>query len=582
MGRRAARAGAPQSTSRMTVSVEGHIRSRIGARRFVFAALLGLLACLVPALRGTTPAQGTPRPNIVVIQTDDQTLSELYATWLTPLGLEARVMPNTLDLIKKDGVTFNRYYVSYPLCCPSRATLLSGRYAHSNGVISNDAPRGGWDGYKKKAIYKHNLGVWLQEAGYRTIHIGKFLNHYGGEQAPTDPEVPPGWDNWQSDATYQSERLYYGYMLAVNGGVEGPFGDPNYDKTSGKDDQGCPDLQPIVGGCNYQEDVLTQRAVGQILASAPGEPFYLQLDYNAPHGDPRPPIGPEPATRHYDSAADTNLPRRPNFNEGDVSDKPSFIRDDAPYLDQTTIRRIKVEYQKSLESLRSVDEGVAKLFEALSQTGELDNTYVFFISDNGFFLGEHRLERAKFLPYEPAVHMPLLIRGPGIEPGSRSSELSANIDLAPTILQLAGARADRVFDGHSLAPYWVDTKRRTNRPILFESFINATDIDGDGVPDGRSAGAGASIAAPIENYLGVRLGRYKYVEYETGDRELYDLAKDTYELNNRVKDRRYDRVQAFLKRQIERLEGCVGPECKFTTGELPRPEEPPGFGQPIK
>jgi N-acetylglucosamine-6-sulfatase len=564
----------------LTFSV-GHSGYAVGARRIAALALVVLLAGLaLLSSRSPTPAEATARPNIVLIQTDDQTLRELNSTWLTPLGFKARVMPNTLDLIGKQGITFDRYYVSYPLCCPSRATLLSGRYAHSNGVISNDAPRGGWDGYKKKAIFKHNLGVWLQDAGYRTIHIGKFLNHYGGESTPTDTEVPPGWDNWQTDATYQSERLYYGYLLNVNGAIEGPFGNPNYDQSSGKDDVGCPDVQPLLGSCNYQEDVLTRRAVEQIDASAPGGPFYLQLDYNAPHGDPRPPIGPEPASRDYDSAADTPLPKPPGFNEGDVSDKPSFIRD-APYLDQPAVRRIRIEYQKSLESLRSADDGVARVMEALSRSGELQNTYVFVISDNGFFFGEHRLERAKFLPYEPAIHMPLLIRGPGIEPGSRSGEMVANIDLAPTILRLADATADRSFDGRSMVPYWSDTSLRSRRPILLESFINATDIDGDGVPDRSSGGAGTSIAAPIENYLGVRLGRYKYVEYETGDRELYDIAKDPYELNNRVTDPRFDRVQAFLKRQIERLEGCVGPECKITTAPLPKPGLPPKAGPPV-
>ena len=527
-------------------------------------------------------APAASRPNIVVIQTDDQTLRELYATWLTPLGIKARVMPNTLDLIARRGITFDRYYVSYPLCCPSRATLLSGRYAHSNGVISNDAPRGGWDGYKKKAIYRHNLGVWLQRAGYRTIHIGKFLNHYGGESQPTDTQVPPGWDNWQTDATYQSERLYYGYLLNVNGSIEGPFGSSSYDQSSGKDDVGCPDAPPLLGSCNYQEDVLTERAIEQIDASAPEGPFYLQLDYNAPHGDPRPPIGPEPASRHYDSAADTALPKPPGFNEGDISDKPSFIRDAANYLDQQAVRRIRIEYQKSLESLRSVDEGVAQVIDALRRSGELGNTYVLFLSDNGFFFGEHRLERAKFLPYEPAIHMPLLIRGPGIKAGSRSGEMVANIDLAPTILRLANATADRSFDGRSLLPFWEHTSLRSRRPILLESFINATDIDGDGVPDGRSAGAGASIAAPIENYLGVRLGRYKYVEYETGDRELYDIAKDPYELNNRVTDPRFDRVQAILRRQVHRLEGCVGRDCKITTGPLPKPGLPPKAGEPVQ
>ena len=171
---------------------------------------------------------------------------------------------------------------------------------------------------------------------------------------------------------------------------------------------------------------------------------------------------------------------------------------------------------------------------ALRRSGELDRTYVFFLSDNGFFFGEHRLERSKFLPYEPAIRLPLLIRGPGIRANSTTDQLAANIDLAPTIVELAGAHADRSFDGRTLVPFWTHTALRTRRPILLESFAKATDIT-PGVKRAR-AGAGGrrpSIAAPIENYLGVRLGRYKYVEYETGDRELYDLQRDPYELTNR-------------------------------------------------
>jgi N-acetylglucosamine-6-sulfatase len=567
----------------------GHTSNRDGSnggsrRRAVRAAALSLAASLALAGAlaggGTDQATATPRPNVVVIQTDDQALDQLYAKWITPLGIKARVMPNTLDLIKREGVTFTRYITSYPLCCPSRTTLLSGRYAHSHGVISNDAPRGGWPGYQKKAVYRHNLGVWLQDAGYRTIHIGKFLNNYGGAtKEDTTTVVPPGWNNWQTFASDNGARRFYGYELNVNGQLEGPFGSRDYLETSNKDDPGCPSTPPLIGACNYQADVLTQRAVEQIDASAPARPFYLQVDYSAPHGDTVPPIGPEPATRHFDSAADTPLPKSPAFNEGDVSDKPSFIRNDAEYLDPVQIRRIRIEYQKGLESLRSVDEGVAAVFEALERNGELDNTYVIFISDNGFFFGEHRLERSKFLPYEPAIRMPLLIRGPGIEPGSSSGELVANIDLAPTILRLARASATRRYDGHPLQRFWADTSLRTRRPILLESFINATDIDGDGLPDLRRGGAGASIAAPVENYLGVRLGPYKYIEYETGDRELYDLSKDPYELRSRHRSRRYDRVQRFLGFQIRRLEGCVGGECKFTTGSIPKPGLPPG--QPI-
>ena len=548
----------------------------------LIAALLALGA-LVPSGGSTAPGAG--RPNFVIIQTDDQTLKSLYSTWTNSEGIDTLTMPRTLTELRGRGVTFNRYYVSYPLCCPSRATLLSGRYAHGNGVLSNDAPRGGYyAGFRSHAIFNNNLATWLRGAGYRTVHLGKFMNNYGALDAP-ETEVPPGWSNWQTLATDNSTRLFYGYRLNVNGQIQGPFGDADYGNSGQRDDPGCPDAPPVLATCNYQTDVMTQRALEQIGASSSDNaPLFLMLDYIAPHGDRQPPIGPEPAPRHYDTAINTFLPRPPSFNEGDIADKPSFIRDAAPPLDPITIRRIRREYQKTLESLRAVDEGIGRVIDALRFTGELRNTYVFFTSDNGFFFGEHRLERAKFLPYEPAVHLPLIVAGPGVRRDTRSGELATNADIAPTILDLANVRPTRRVDGRSLVPFWLHTKRRTRRPILLESFAKATDIDGDGIPDGRqvTGRAGSSIAAPPENYLGVRIGPYKYVEYETGDRELYDLSKDPEELQSRHRARAYDRIQRYLKRLINRLEGCVGKECRAVAPPLPEPGAPAIRNEPIR
>ena len=178
--------------------------------------------------------------------------------------------------------------------------------------------------------------------------------------------------------------------------------------------------------------------------------------------------------------------------------------------------------------------------------------------------------------------MPLFVSGPGIQPDTISGELVGNIDLAPTIVELARARADRGFDGRSLVRFWQDPSLRTRRPILLESFAKATDIDGDGDIDFRRdpgrrdrPQAGISISAPIENYLGIRLGPYKYVEYETGDRELYDLSKDPKELNNRIGYPRYRRVQARLRYLLQKLENCRGSECRFIPAALP----PVGFSR---
>lgn len=551
---------------------------------------------------GVGPGLPTSQPNFVLIQTDDQNYADVFAEMRDAFGTRVPVMPATVNKIARQGMSFDRYYVSYPLCCPSRVTLLTGQYAHSNKVIGNVAPNGGWQGYRRSTAYQHNLAAWLMSAGYRTIHIGKFLNQYGSDEEP-ESEVPPGWEVWMTDATDNSTRHFYGYMSNINGTVYGPFGNVEYGRFAAVDPPGCLYGPAVNAHCNHKTDWITRNGVDQIQRSArDGRPFYLQLDYNAPHGDHQPPIGPEPTIRNYGRADGTSIQRSPAFNERDVSDKPSFIRDEAPPLSHWELRRIRIEYRKTLESLRDVDDGVRRIIGALQRTKQLENTYVIFLSDNGFFRGEHRLARAKFLPYEPAVHMPLFVRGPGVPKNSVSGELVGNIDIAPTITELASAQPTKRLDGRSLEPFLRDPELRTRRPILLESFAKATDVEdapgvGDGdpvgpygeplaapssVPDGvfvgparpgRRGQAGTSISAPVENYGGVRLGRYKYVEYETGDLELYDLERDPYELENKAGFPNYRYVQGFMAHQLRRLIGCRGKDCRFTTGIIPLPGE---------
>jgi N-acetylglucosamine-6-sulfatase len=535
--------------------------------RIAVAATALVIACALAA--GGTAASAAPvqpRPNVVLIQTDDQDIPETYQTYLDPItGLELPVMPNTMRALVGRGMSFTRYYVPDPLCCPSRASLLSGSYAKNNGVKGNGPVGGGYGQFIGSDIGNENLAIWLNRAGYRTIHIGKFLNFYGEPPVSAPTDRPPGWTDWETLVGEQSTHLFYGYTLNANGEIQGPFGDETY---AVKDPAGCPFAPPPGEACDYQTDVLTQRAVSQINTSAAtGNPFFLSLDYVAPHGDFRNPIGPEPAPRHYNSLDLMPLPRPPGFNEGNVNDKPSFIRF-APLMTPIDIRRTTIEYRKESESLRAVDDGVGSILNALRLTGQLENTYVIFISDNGFFQGEHRLQRSKFLPYEPSTHVPLFIRGPGVKPGSRSGELVGNIDLAPTILRLAQAPATRAIDGRSLLPFIEDPSERTQRPILLEAFTKSVDVGTE-----RPAMATTSISALPEDYYGIRLGRYKYIEYADGEKELYDLKLDPYELNSRQKNRRYFPVRAFLHRQLLRLENCRGKACKKDiTEEIPDPK----------
>ncbi len=520
--------------------------------------LIAKIACsFLAASVALAPAAAAQRPNVVVIQTDDQKLGDLYATQTGPDGLPLAAMPNTLGLIAGAGATFSRYYVSDPLCCPSRASLLTGQYAHNDGVLGNGpGPFGGYGALDKSS----NLATWLQSAGYQTIHIGKFLNYYGEPPVSPASEVPPGWTDWETLVGEDSTHYFYGYRLNINGAVQGPFGDITY---AHKDSPGCvPDS--VAGTCDYQTDVLTRRAVGQVEASAGHGPFFLSLDYVAPHGDFRAPFGPEPAPRDYDTWASTRYPRPTGFDEADVSDKPPFLRGASP-LSKVAIAQIQQEWQKRIESLRAVDAGVGRIIDALSATGQLANTYVLFTSDNGFFGGEHRIQREKFLPYEPSSHLPLLLRGPGISPGVRSGELAMNVDLGPTILAIAGASATVPLDGRSLLPFAKRPARRTRRPLLLEGFARAVEV----------ATAKPIFNAPVRDFQGIRVGSYKYVRYAGGIRELYDLRNDPAELHSRVYDPRFRHVRAFLARRLNRLRRCAGAACRRPLRtKVPNPREP--------
>ena len=448
------------------------------------------------AARAAPLAPGA-KPNFIVIQTDDQTLDGLYASFRAYEGAPAtRAMPNTIDLIAKRGMTFNRYYVSYPLCCPSRVSLLTGRYAHNHNVRGNVPPNGGYPGFASRAAFTHNLPVWLQQAGYKTIHIGKFLNAYGDPPYDDGRTIPPGWSSWHTVLSSDTTHYYYGYTLNNNGSIDGPYGDPGSWETREygvRDDPGCP-FAPLNGlPCYYETDTLTNFATEELAQTPAEQPFYLQLDYTAPHGDYRRPAGPEPAPREYDWFKGARLPhnRSEGFDEGNVADKPRFIRE-APHLTLDDKHTYRVYWQKQLEALRGVDDGVKQIVDTLGLEGRLRNTYIIFTSDNGFFFGEHRLIGGKFLAYEPSTHLPFLIRGPGIKPNTQTGELSGNIDIAPTILELAGAEADKSIDGRSMVPYLHDPSLRSRRPLLFESFVETSDVE----QAGRRSPSRATRAAP--------------------------------------------------------------------------------------
>ena len=522
------------------------------AASLVLLAAVALLLCL--SLTRPGKASASVRPSFVLIQLDDFTNLHLDGSWVDASGNRRTTMPLTRQTLLKSGIRFTRYLAPNPICAPSRASLLSGRYSSNHGVKRVNGANGGWRAFRSGEIYEQNLGTWLRAGGYRTMQFGKFMNLYAQPDGyPTDV-VPPGWDVWQADATDDSTREYYGYWLNLDGTIEGPFGAPNYGPGTEKDPLGCPELG--LGECDYHTDAVTLRARQAIAETPPGQPLFAHVGLHTPHGDSRPPIGPEPAVRHYDMALRTPRPTPVGYDERDVSDKPPWIKS-LKRLTQFRSASIRAEFIKSVEALQSVDEAVADLIRTLAETGRLDSTYVFLFSDNGFFYGEHRLARGKSYPYEPAVRVPMLVRGPGVIPGSRSTELVANQDLAPTVLSLAGVRAGRAMDGRSMAPFWTDTSRRTRRPILLSAYGDLS----QGTLDPLNG----------EFYRGIRVGPYKYVRHRPGEVELYDLVRDPHELRNLVRVDRYRKVKRYMASQLAAYRDCSGAACREWVPAWPRP-----------
>jgi N-acetylglucosamine-6-sulfatase len=468
--------------------------------------LLFGIAAAQSVTAGATPAQQRARPNVLVIMTDDQTVESL------------RIMGNVKSLLADQGTTFDSSFATFSLCCPSRATFLTGQYAHNHGVMGNAPPAGGY----AKLDSSNTLPVWLQLAGYHTVHIGKYLNGYPGA---IRTHVPPGWTEWYGSIDPSTYR-FYNYTLNENGRLVTYGADPG----------------------SYQADVYSRKAVDAVRRLAPAAaPFFLSVAFLAPHsGGPREPddprgIGtPAPAPRHRNRYAAEPLPQTAAFNEADVSDKPAGIRG-RPLLSAQQVASVTENYRQRLESLLAVDDAVAALVAALRETGELDRTLIVFTSDNGFFHGEHRVLAGKVLLYEPSIRVPLILRGPGVPRGEHVAEPVANVDVAPTIVDAADARALRVMDGRSLLPLARDVGRRTGRDILIERG-----------PGGNNQ----------QIFSALRTTRYLYAEYSNGDRELYDLVRDPDQMTSLHADPAHQALRARLAERLARLRSCAGPGCR--------------------
>jgi arylsulfatase A-like enzyme len=508
-------------------------------RAALLAAALAFLLAIGAGPSAAASAVDTERPNIVVIMTDDQRFDDAYA-----VVAGRPLMPYTRKLIGAAGVSFPRAYVSYSLSCPSRSTFLTGRYAHNHGVTANALPGLIYCGRPGVFPAQDSLGPWLQEAGYFTIIAGRYLNGYPSPISTPRDRIDPGWDRWYVPVTIGLDQAadFFGYWLNENGQVQRPV-------------EGL-----LLEDSSYFTDVIVDRAASAIEAAPESQPLFLFLSHRAPHEDVADPEGPDPARRHALFADAIEAPKLPSFNEKDISDKPSFFQQGQERLVFGENRQIQLRAKRRLASTRSVDDGVAEIVDALRRTGRLDDTYLFFTSDNGFMLGEHRLPKGKIRPYEPSTRIPLMVAGPGVAPGGVSRELVSNVDIPATILELAGARPTTPLDGRSLLPFLLDPSKRTGRPLLLHSFR-----------DDSPEAVGPNPRVQAATFKAIVRGRYKLVLYDKGEGELYDLERDPHELENLYLDPAYARTRQYLEPELFRLQRCLGAGCREEIGEPPGP-----------
>jgi N-acetylglucosamine-6-sulfatase len=458
----------------------GRPASTVSRRRWVKLSLVVALVAggfaLPSAGAEVLQPQASSRPNIILILTDDLDVNSIDR------------MPQLERYLIDEGLTFENAFVTDPLCCPSRATILRGQYAHNHGVLTNSPPLGGFRRFESRGNERSTIATWLNDDGYRTVLIGKYLN--GMPQG----YKPPGWDESYTGG-FQAEHQYHTDW----------FSD--------------------------QADAFIRRA------DRGRAPFFMYLATKAPHKPAT------PARRHRNEFRGLEAPRPPSFNEEDVSDKPAYIRRKAQFSARK-IDQIDDLYRRRLRSMLAVDEMIGRLVRRLDSTGQLNNTYIFFTSDNGFSLGEHRRSWAKGVAYEEAIRVPLIVRGPGVPAGGVRDHIVLNNDFAPTFAQLGTASAPAFVDGRSLNPL---LDRDPPEPANWRSAF---------LVEGHAGGQ-----SNYPTYSAVRTSDHLWVEYTTGERELYDLQNDPYQLES-MHENADPALREDLKGRLAALERCSQQACR--------------------
>jgi arylsulfatase A-like enzyme len=498
---------------------------KLNLRNSLAAALLTVVAsgCFGPSgankstIAPINNQQPGGRPNIVFVLTDDQ-----------PVGMDAAT-PWIAQNIRDMGTQFDNSFVTTSLCCPARTTLLTGEYAHNHGVISNAGPLGGASYFRANGGDQHTVATELQNAGYQTALIGKYLNQYPNETGDPDTYMPPGWSEWRAAVDvfpFDTAGEQFNYHMIENG-TRVAYGSTPQD---------------------YFSDVVRDHSLRFVKnALENGRPFFLYMAFVSPHVPSR------AAPRHVNTFRSLLMPMSESFNEADVSDKPRWVQRRA-LMTPTEISSMQDTYRNMHSSLLAVDEAVQALHQFLSRARAIENTVFVFTSDNGYHFGEHRVFDDKNTAFEEAIRVPLYIAGRNVRRGEKRAEIALNLDITPTILDLAGIPMPASVDGRSLRPLFDQT---TPEPAAWRKRFLVEHYAPDPVQGSR-----LSPFPYLLEYSAVHAVDSIYVEYAYGDTEHYRLDLDPAQVTN-TESALSPLERAALHAQLAALRTCVGATCRI-------------------
>jgi arylsulfatase A-like enzyme len=475
--------------------------------------IMASAVALVVAI-ATSSALAAEKPNILLILTDDQRTEDMdYMPFLASKKASAHY--------------FRRYYHSMSMCCPSRASILTGMYPQNHGIVNNKLPDGGYLKFRDDGLEADTWGLILRlAANYRTALHGKYLNDYRRRTR----EVPKGWWDWFALHT----QYFFDYTANSNGTV----------LSFGADDK------------SYQTNVLADRTVAFIRRiSKTGGPFAIMFTPTCPH------VPSTPALAYAGTYANEPFApgSKPNFDEEDVSDKPSAIQM-LPRITQEKMDQLIADWHKRLECQRSVDDAIARFWSTLAELGILHNTYIFFTTDNGWLQGEHRIDWSKSVPYVEAIESRLYVWGPHVIAGE-DTRLVGNIDLMPTFLHIAGVKPSTYpwIDGRSLLPLLRGMTPRWRKTFYIQGRP-AGDSENGAIDTGDRTRFRSIIGA--DDFGGIYIFT-QYVGDMLGEYEFYDLVADPHQLDNAYSSLDPARAAAMQAR-IDTLSTCSGQSCRMT------------------